>query len=324
MKKRSLLSVALLGCALFSCVDPEAIDESSSSESSSISSGPRVYEPFGSYTAAQVEDICETYAERMRENGVGYAPECCFLEYDLGTYGPIHVNVIKYVKAGKTEIKSKKTVAFYGYHICTLPSFSYDVNVYIEGQGSFDLELLYKDGVITDGDIKSIIAEADRLNIRKGGTFDTKLEDFSFTLNWGYRYANTYDSGTSLVIRGGKVNKYNASFSYPDLLDIYQRTKALDIYEYADEFDTQYVKYEANRPVNKNTNYRYQLTVGDKTITAYSSRQECEKTYVMANTYRLKVKRFLELVVDIKEAIESSTEWNSMDIPEDDLLVDNG
>ena len=319
MKKRSLLSLALLGCTLFSCVDQEVIEESSSS--ASISSGPRVYEAFGPYTAEQVEDICVTYAERVN---LGYKPECCFIEYDLGVYGAAHVNIIKYVKEGKSEVKMEKTISLYGYYICTLPSYSYDLNVWIEGQGSFDLQRLYETDVITDDDIKAIIKEADRQKIRKGGTFDTKLEDFSFNLNWGYRFSNTYDSGTSLIKREGKTNNYTASFSYPNMGDIYQRVKDLDIYSYADEFRPGSEHSEGTTAGLRNTNYRYKLKIGDKTITCYTVRLTLDKSEMMRQEYRPHYRKFFELVIDIKDAIESSAEWNSMSIPEDDLLVDYG
>lgn len=322
MKKRTLLPLVLFGSMLFSCVDPNIVTEESSSVEESSSSGPRVFEAFGPYSAMEVEDICRTYAERKKD--LGYEPESCFLEYDLGVYGAAHVNIIKYVKRGKSEVKVEHDFSFFGYYICTLPSHSYDVNVWIKGQGSFDLKKLYQDDLISDADIKAIIKEADRLKIRRGGTFNTELSDFSFNLNWGYTFANTYDSGTEVIDRGGKLNTYSTSFHYSGIETIYERVKNLDIYSYEDEFVPGYSSV-TNPELIRNMKYRYKMTIGDKTIAAYfSSRNYLDKSNVKKSEFWPQYEKFLELVIDIKDVIEASEEWNSMAIPEDDLLVDYG
>ena len=127
---------AILTCALCSCQTP--VVETSSE--ASVSSEARVYEAFGSYTAQQVEEICKTFAERLKGY---YSPENCYLKYDFGTYGNMHVNALRAIDPEVRDYCMTKPESVAGYHICDFPYPSYHINVWIEGEGSFDLEDLY-------------------------------------------------------------------------------------------------------------------------------------------------------------------------------------
>ena len=278
--------------------------------SSSKTTQARVYEAFGSYTAKQVEEICKTYAKRMQT----YSPEIYYLEYDFGTYGDMHVNVLKSIYPGMADICVESPFCVAGYHICTFPYPSYGMNVWIEGEGSFSLERLYLERKITDEDIRSIMAKAEELGLREHKTFDTKAEDFSFSLTWDFG-VDTYDSKNNLITVRGITNTYTASFQYPNLDALYEKVKALDIYSYFDEFEP-YVEYSGNMMMTLPSTY-YLLQVGDKTIRG----SNCPVTGSLSEDLMSQGKKFLNLVFEIIDTIENSDEYKSIEVPEDDRMV---
>ena len=299
---------AILACALCSCQAP--VVEASSE--ASLSSEARVYEAFGSYTAQQVEEICKTFAERLKGY---YSPENCYLKYDFGTYGNMHVNALRAIDPEVRDYCMTKPESVAGYHICDFPYPSYHINVWIEGEGSFDLEDLYLQKKITDENIKSIMAKAEELRIREHKTFDTKAEDFSFSLTWGFG-VNTYDSESNLITVRGITNTYTASFRYPDLDALYEKVKALDIYSYADVFYP-YLQYGGIRPYQTPA-LSYTIEIGNKRIMG----DECVyRGYGVPENTTPQGKKFLDLVFEIEDTIENSDEYKSIEVPEDDRMI---
>ena len=315
MKKRNFVC-ALLTFVLCSCQDPVA--SSLSEQSSSEAEQSRVYEAFGSYSAEQVEEICRTAAERK---GPTYDPDCFFIQYDLGTFGAKHFNILKYEKKGKTEIKTARSISYCGYYLCDVPSFSYELNIWVEGLGSFDFETLFFDGAITDEEAKSVIAEANRLGIRKGGAFNTSFEDFTFSFKWDYGQVNGYDSGTKLITKLGKTNSYTGSYEYPNIRDVYEKVQNMDIYSYPDEF----YPYRTTPGPDISSHhfseriYYYVLTIGDKTIIGNESTTNIYWENLEERTPQ--GRKFLELVYTLRETIEGSDEYNSVVVPEDDVIT---
>ena len=299
---------AILTCALCSCQTP--VVETSSE--ASVSSEARVYEAFGSYTAQQVEEICKTFAERLKGY---YSPENCYLKYDFGTYGNMHVNALRAIDPEVRDYCMTKPESVAGYHICDFPYPSYHINVWIEGEGSFDLEDLYLQKKITDENIKSIMAKAEELRIREHKTFDTKAEDFSFSLTWGFG-VNTYDSESNLITVRGITNTYTASFRYPDLDALYEKVKALDIYSYADVFYP-YLQYGGIRPYQTPA-LSYTIEIGNKRI---KGDQCVYRGYGVPENTTPQGKKFLDLVFEIEDTIENSDEYKSIEVPEEDRMI---
>ena len=295
---------AILACALCSCQAP-VVEESSEA---SVSSEARVYEAFGSYTAKQVEEICRTYAERIGSS----TPDEYYLKYDFGTYGNMHVNALKHESPDFADFCMVKRYSVAGYHICDFPYLSYNMNVWIEGEGSFDLETLYLQRKITDENIRSIMAKAEELRIREHKTFDTKLEDFSFSFTWGVAW-NNYKSQEALITQLGINNEYTASFTYPNIDELYEKVKALDIYSYPDEFYP-YLEYGGIRSYQLPV-LSYTLEIGGKRIKG----DECVGHSIPENATP-QGKKFLELVLEMADTIENSDEWKAIEIPEDDQL----
>ena len=297
---------AIFACALCSCQAPVV----ETSTEASVSSEARVYEAFGSYTAQQVEEICRTYAERIGSS----IPDEYYLKYDFGTYGNMHVNSLKHESPGFADLCMEKPYSVAGYHICDFPYPSYNMNVWIEEEGSFDLQDLYLQKKITDENIKSIMAKAEELRIREHKTFDTKAEDFSFSLTWDFG-VNTYDSENNLITVRGITNTYTASFRYPDLDALYEKVKALDIYSYCDKFEP-YVEYSGRMMTTLPSTY-YLLQVGDKTIFG----SNCPVTRSLPEDLMPQGKKFLNLVFEIIDTIENSDEYKSIEVPKDDMMV---
>ena len=302
---------AIFACALCSCQAPVV----ETSTEASVSSEARVYEAFGSYTAQQVEEICRTYAERIGSS----IPDEYYLKYDFGTYGNMHVNSLKHESPGFADLCMEKPYSVAGYHICDFPYPSYNMNVWIEGEGSFDLEDLYLQKKITDDNIKSIMAKAEELRIREHKTFDTKAEDFRFSFTWGAADDMSYNSETGLITRKGINNKYTASFTYPNLNELYEKVKALDIYSYADVFYP-YLQYGGIRPYQAPALFytiEIGLEIGSKRITG----DECVyRGYGVPENTTPQGKKFLDLVFEIEDTIENSDEFKSIEIPEDDQI----
>lgn len=301
---------AILACALCSCQAPMV----EASSEASISSKTRVYEAFGSYTAKQVEEICKTFSERLKGY---YSPENCYLKYDFGTYGNMHVNALRAIDPETRDYCMTKPESVAGYHICDFPYPSYHINVWIEGEGSFDLEDLYLQKKITDENIGSIMAKAEELGIREHKTFNTKLEDFSFSLTWDYGVV-TYDSENELITVKGKTNTYTASFLYPNLDTLYEKTKALDIYSYPVEFYP-FLEYGGGR-MYQTPVLSYTLKIGDKKIIG----NECVDCRALRNLPENLVpqgKKYLDFVLEIIDTVENSDEYKTIEVPEDDRMI---
>lgn len=302
---------AILACALCSCQAP--VVETSSE--ASLSSEARVYEAFGSYTAQQVEEICRTYAERIGSS----VPDEYYLKFDFGTYGNMHVNALKHESPGFADLCMIEPYSVAGYHICDFPYPSYDMNVWIEGEGSFDLETLYLQRKITDENIRSIMAKAEELRVREHKTFDIKAESFRFSFTWGAANNMSYNSEAGLITIKGMNNEYTASFTYPNLNELYEKVKALDIYSYADVFYP-YLQYGGIRPYQTPALF-YTIEIGLEIGSKRIAGDDCvNRGYGVPENTIPQGKKFLDLVFEIEDTIENSDEFKSIEIPEDDQI----
>ena len=308
MRNKNVL-FALLACILCSC-QAKTTTPRDLVGSSGETTKPRVYEAFGSYTAEQAEEICKSYAERVGSS----QPEHYYLKYDFGTYGNMHVNALKTEIPGAAEPCVIKPVSVAGYYICEFPYPSYHLNVWIEGEGSFDLETLYVERRITDEDIRSIMDKAEELRLRKHKTFDTKPEDFSFSLKWGFG-VDTYDSKKELITVKGRANTYTASFRYPNLDALYEKVKALDIGSYPDTFHP-YLEYGGMCMTSAPSTY-YLLEVGGTSILG----DDCPASRLSRQNLVPQGKKFLDLVFEIIDTIQDSDEYESIDIPQEDMMI---
>ncbi len=273
----------------------------------------RVYEAFGPYSAAQVEEICKTFAARV---GNGCTPDRISLKYgELGYFGNVHVNIVKYDAAGDGYgYQAVETVASCcGYYICDFPSQLYYLNAWIEGEGSFDLTDLYINGTITDENMRSIMEEANRLHIRDDKTLDIELDDFCFTLDWGYGLDFHYQSDSGTIEIYGRKHVYDATFYYPNIEGLFEKIKALDMGSYPSSFNP-YQKWDGGTYCQDPT-YYFQLAVGDMSI-----RLEGLSPRVNIDDYLPQCKKILELVYEIQTTIEGSDGWKSIVVPEDDVV----
>ena len=302
MKKTNFLLTATFALALGSCIGP-----------CNEESGTRVYAAFGPYSATQVKEICKTFAARV---GNGCTPDRIYLEYgELGYFGNVHVNIVRYDPVGDGyEYPAVETVASCcGYYICDFPSELYFLNAWIEGEGSFDLTDLYINGTITDENMRSIMEKANRLHIRENKTLDIGLDDFCFTLDWGYGFDNHYQSDSGTIERHGRNNVYDATFYYPNIEGLFEKIKALDMGSYPSRFNP-YQTWDG-RTYRQDPVYYCQLAVGDLSI-----RIEGITLGGNFDDYLPQCKKLLELVYEIKTTVEGSDGWKSIVIPEDDVV----
>ena len=269
----------------------------------------RVYGPFGSMTALQVENACKSYAERG--GNASYA-DCVFLMEELAVFDNVYVDLLKMDigRFGMAVPEVCENVVLYDTYICYLPNPSYDLNVYVDGDGSYSLKNAYDKGIIDDENVKSIIDGAERCHLREGGPHNMTLETFSFSLAWGYGPEHFYDSKTKVLIKDLYPNTseltkedYTTSFIYPNMEDLYTKVTALSIYSYPTDFDAYEGTQERTQPA-----YKYRLEVGDKTINAY----DCPSTVRLPEGLMPKGKAFLTLVFEIIDTIQNSDEWESL------------
>ena len=292
--KNKISLLALLACALSSCkiyVPPKK----------SVAPA-RVFEPFGSMTAKQVESLCNSYAETDSDIPCG---DYVYLVKELGVFGDGNI----YVDTLKLDLSKLSfavgcvcvDVVLYGTYILTLPDPSYSVNVYVDGVGSYSLKNAYDRGIITDDDVKEIA---------RWNTFDTPLEDFSFSLKWGCGPEHSYDSKTEVLVKdrfpvsdGLTAEDYTTTYHYPDLEGLYENIKTMNIYSFPINFDP----YEGSNLMT-DPSCSYILHVGQKTICA----DRCPLVSGYPDGLMPQGKKFLMLVFDIIDTIQNSDEWKSL------------
>lgn len=259
----------------------------------------RVYEPFGSMDEVQVENVCKTYAQRIKDPSVA---KHVYLVQEMGVFDNVYVDMLKLdlSSLGMATTEVCVDVVLYGTYICYRPNPSYDVNVYVDGDGSYSLKDAYDKGILNDDNIKTIA---------KWKTFNTSLEDFSFKFSWDNDCRHSYDSKTQQLIKdynpsNGKTREdYTTTFAYPDLEGLYEKVKEMNLYSFPTNFDP----YEGAN-IATNPNIDYQLEIDDKTIYAYN----CPYVSGYPEGIMSQGKKYLELVFEIIDTIQNSDEWKSL------------
>ena len=124
----------------------------------------------------------------------------------------------------------------------------------------------------------------------------------------GIGFDSSYDSKSQELVKSKNVinrkpEEYITTFEYPNIEDVYEKIKALDIYSYPDEYDAY---KESTIYTSPSTNYV--LTIANKTIEA----KNCPILNSIPEQLPEKARKFLELVFLIRDTIQHSEEWNSL------------
>ncbi|MCR5692924.1 MAG: hypothetical protein K6G74_03015 [Bacilli bacterium] len=300
MKKKVPL-LTLLAFALTSCVShvDGRVNVPFSRDDGRVNAPTRVYEPFESMDAVQVENVCKSYAKR---SGDHVDASSIYLVRELGVFDNVYVDLLR------TDLSSLGMgvpavcvdVVLYGTYICDRPNPSYDVNVYVDGDGSYSLKDAYDKGILNDDNIKKIA---------EWKTFDTPLEKFSFSLTWEDAPYHSYNSKTQELIkdygpfRDKTREDYTTTFAYPNLEDLYEKVKEMNIYSFPNNFNA----YEGV-DIRTDPKASYDLTIGDKTIYA----RDCPLGYRYLEGLMPQGKKFLDVVFEIIDTITNSDAWKAL------------
>ena len=138
--------------------------------------------------------------------------------------------------------------------------------------------------------------------------FSIPFEDFSFSLEWGVELDASYNSETKQLVKFTHVRErqpedYITTYTYPNLRDVYDDVRTIDIFSYDDEFDP----FKGKQHIMTTPSMQYKLTIGDKSIEI--------KDYPISRDMRgltVKGKDLIELIFSITDTIESSDEWNNL------------
>ena len=147
-------------------------------------------------------------------------------------------------------------------------------------------------------------------------SFPVAQEDFYFVLTWGVQLDSSYDSRTGTLIktkyvRERKPEEYITTYQYPNINEIYEMAKSINVYSYADD----YYPYEGSS-IRTNPSVDYVLEINDKTITS----EDCPFYNGIPDGVTKKGKRYLTLIFAIKNTLVNSDEWKAM--PDFEILYD--
>ena len=143
-------------------------------------------------------------------------------------------------------------------------------------------------------------------------SFSIEQEDFYFVLTWGVQKDSSYDSRTGTLIKTKYVRErqpeeYIATYQYPNINEIYEMAKSINVYSYADD----YYPYEGCS-MRSDPSVDYVFEINDKTITS----NDCPITSEIPDSVTKKGKRYLTLIFAIKNTLVNSDEWKAMPDPE--------
>ena len=147
-------------------------------------------------------------------------------------------------------------------------------------------------------------------------SFSVEQEDFYFVLTWGVGLDSSYDSRTGTLIKTKYVierqpEEYIAIYQYPNINEIYEMAKSINVYSYADH----YYPYEGSL-IMTSPSVNYVFEINDKTITSNG----CPITSEIPDSVTKKGKRYLTLIFAIKNTLVNSDEWKAM--PDFEILYD--
>ena len=114
----------------------------------------RTYEAFGDIPKEIVKQICESYSLRVynsKKEG-----KYMFIYKDLGKYNDAYVTVLKHDNPETLGLTVIRPVYVNSIHIYDRPETSYVVDVYVDGEGSYDIQDAYDKGKLSDDDISKI------------------------------------------------------------------------------------------------------------------------------------------------------------------------
>lgn len=114
----------------------------------------RTYEAFGNIPKEIVKNICEGYSLRLFNSKK--EAKYIFIKEDLGKYNNAYVTVVKLEDPDLMGQTIMKPVYVNSIHIYDRPETSYAVDVYVDGEGSYDIQDAYDKGKLSDDDISKI------------------------------------------------------------------------------------------------------------------------------------------------------------------------
>ena len=114
----------------------------------------RKYEAFGNISKEIVKKICESYSIRVYDSKK--EAKYMFIYEDLGKYNDAYVTVLKHDNPETLGLCVIKPVYVNSIHIYDRPETSYVVDVYVDGEGSYDIQDAYDKGKLSDEDINKI------------------------------------------------------------------------------------------------------------------------------------------------------------------------
>ena len=143
-------------------------------------------------------------------------------------------------------------------------------------------------------------------------SFSVEQEDFYFVLTWGVGLDSSYDSRTGTLIKTKYVierqpEEYIATYQYPNINEIYEMAKSINVYSYADD----YYPYEGSL-IMTSPSVNYVFEINDKTITS----NDCPIMSEIPDSVTKKGKKYLSLLFSIKNTLINSDEWKAMPDPE--------
>ena len=143
-------------------------------------------------------------------------------------------------------------------------------------------------------------------------SFPVAQEDFYFVLTWGVQKDSSYDSRTGTLIKTKYVRErqpeeYIAIYQYPNINEIYEMAKSINVYSYADD----YYPYEGCS-TRSSPSMDYVFEINDKTITS----NDCPALNEIPDDVTEKGKKYLALLLTIKNTLITSDEWKAMPDPE--------
>ena len=147
-------------------------------------------------------------------------------------------------------------------------------------------------------------------------SFSVAQEDFYFVLTWGVQKDSSYNSRTGTLIKTKYVRErqpeeYITTYQYPNINEIYEMAKAINVYSYADD----YYPYEGSS-IQTAPSVDYVFEINDKTITS----NDCPILNEIPDDVTERGKKYLALLLTIKNTLITSDEWKAM--PDPEILYD--
>ena len=143
-------------------------------------------------------------------------------------------------------------------------------------------------------------------------SFSVTQEDFYFVLTWGVPKDSSYDSRSGTLIKTKYVRErqpeeYIATYQYPNINEIYEMAKSINVYSYEDN----YYPYEGSSMAT-NPSVDYVFEINNKTITS----EDCPMMSGIPDSVTKRGKQYLTLLFTIMNTLTNSEEWKAMPDPE--------